>query len=111
MQLREIKSLVDSTSDAAFAVDGNSLIVAWNQAAEKLFGVVTREALGKACGSILHCTSATPPSIIMCSTSCVSWTLTRGSKPYAGPNTQGCCDFLQTSRMPTGESVSQQRSE
>ncbi|MBI3650899.1 MAG: PAS domain-containing protein [Acidobacteria bacterium] len=54
MQLREIKSLVDSTSDAAFAVDGNSLIVAWNLAAETLFGVTLPEALGKACGSILQ---------------------------------------------------------
>ncbi|MEW6126485.1 MAG: LuxR C-terminal-related transcriptional regulator [Acidobacteriota bacterium] len=54
MRLREIKSLVDSTSDSAFAVDGNGLIVAWNQAAERLFGLPMRDVLGKSCGSILQ---------------------------------------------------------
>lgn len=54
MQLREVKELVASTSDAAFAVDGAGCIVAWNPAAEALFGVSTEEAVGKPCGQIVQ---------------------------------------------------------
>jgi PAS domain S-box-containing protein len=54
MRLREIKSLVDSTSDSAFAVDSNSLIVAWNQASEKLFGLQASDVVGKSCGTIIQ---------------------------------------------------------
>ena len=54
MWLREIKELVDSTSDSAFAVDGEGLIVAWNQAAAELFKVLPEEAIGKPCGQILQ---------------------------------------------------------
>ncbi len=54
MRLREIKKLVESTSDSAFAVDGEGLIVAWNRAAEELFKLPAKEALGKACGQILQ---------------------------------------------------------
>lgn len=54
MRLQEIKRLVDSTSDAAFAVDVSGQIVAWNSEAEALFGFSAAEALEKACGSILQ---------------------------------------------------------
>ena len=54
MRIREIKALVDGTSDSAFAVDGNGLIIAWNQAAEKLFGLRASDALDKSCGSIIQ---------------------------------------------------------
>ncbi len=53
MRLGEIKKLVESTADAAFAVDGLGVIVAWNEAAESLFGVPVGEAIGKPCGEIL----------------------------------------------------------
>jgi PAS domain S-box-containing protein len=51
--LRELKTIVESTADAAFAVDGAGLIVAWNTAAAALFGVQAGEAIGRACGEIL----------------------------------------------------------
>jgi len=54
MRIREIKDLVDSTSDSAFAVDGSGQIVAWNRAAEAMFGLTGAEAIGKACGEILR---------------------------------------------------------
>jgi PAS domain S-box-containing protein len=54
MRLREIKELVSSTADAAFAVDGAGLIVAWNRAAETLFGLSAEETTGKSCGSIIQ---------------------------------------------------------
>ena len=54
MRIREIKDLVDSTSDSSFAVDGAGHIVAWNQAAETMFGITAGEAIGKACGEIVQ---------------------------------------------------------
>jgi PAS domain S-box-containing protein len=52
--LRELKTIIDSTADAAFAVDGAGLIVAWNTAAAALFGMPAGETIGKACGEILR---------------------------------------------------------
>jgi PAS domain S-box-containing protein len=54
MRLREIKELVDSTSDSAFAVDGAGLIVAWNNAAETMFRMSASDAIGKMCGQIIQ---------------------------------------------------------
>lgn len=54
MLLRELKGMVDSTADAAFAVDGAGAIVAWNARAEELFGTPSNMAMGKPCGSILQ---------------------------------------------------------
>lgn len=54
MQLYELKQMVDSTADAAFAIDGAGMIVSWNTAAEALFGVSVKEALGLSCGQILQ---------------------------------------------------------
>ena len=54
MLLRELKTIIGSTADAAFAVDGEGMIVAWNMAAAALFGVQAGEAIGRACGEILR---------------------------------------------------------
>jgi PAS domain S-box-containing protein len=54
MRVREIKELVASTSDSAFAVDASGQIVAWNQAAETLTGLAASEVLGKPCAEIIH---------------------------------------------------------
>lgn len=54
MQERELKRLVDSTADAAFAIDAHGTIVAWNAAAEAFFGRTAQETLGRACGTILE---------------------------------------------------------
>jgi PAS domain S-box-containing protein len=54
MRLREIRNLVDNTSDCAFAVDGAGKIAAWNSAAEAMFGLRPDEAVGMACGEILQ---------------------------------------------------------
>ena len=54
MRIREIRDLVDSTSDSSFAVDGSGQIVAWNRAAEAMFGLSTDEAKGKQCGEIIQ---------------------------------------------------------
>lgn len=54
MRSEEIKRMVASTSDAAFAVDGAGLVVAWNQPAEALFAIPENEAIGRHCGDIVQ---------------------------------------------------------
>ena len=54
MRSEDITRMVASTSDAAFAVDGQGLVVAWNQAAEALFALPANEAMGRACGDIVQ---------------------------------------------------------
>ena len=54
MRLREIKDLVFSTSDSAFAVDGGGSIVAWNKSAEAMFGMKEEEVIGQSCGRIIQ---------------------------------------------------------
>ena len=54
MRPEEIKKMVASTSDAAFAVDGDGLVVAWNQAAETLFALPAPEAMGRPCGDLVE---------------------------------------------------------
>jgi PAS domain S-box-containing protein len=68
MQLRELRELVASTADAAFAVDSEGSVVAWNAAAEVLFGISARDALGKRCWSIVHGSDECGP---VCSTDCL----------------------------------------
>ena len=67
MRLGEIKQLVDSTSDSAFAVDCSGLIIAWNRAAEEMFGKPAAEVIGKPCGQIVQGTDECGP---VCSRDC-----------------------------------------
>jgi PAS domain S-box-containing protein len=67
MRIREIKDLVESTSDSAFAVDGVGQIVAWNRAAETMFGLSSVDAVGRACGDILKGVDECGP---VCSAQC-----------------------------------------
>ncbi len=54
MRSEDIKRMVASTSDAAFAVDGQGLVVAWNEAAEALFALPASEAMGRHCREIVE---------------------------------------------------------
>lgn len=54
MRQDELKKLVDSTCDPAFAVNSEGLISAWNAGAEKLFGRPAAEALGQRCGALVN---------------------------------------------------------
>ncbi|MFN8008380.1 MAG: LuxR C-terminal-related transcriptional regulator [Terriglobia bacterium] len=67
MRLGEVQQLVDSTSDAAFAVDSSGLIVAWNRTAEEMFRKSADEVVGKPCGQILQGTNERGP---VCSRDC-----------------------------------------
>jgi PAS domain S-box-containing protein len=54
MRAEEIRRMVASTSDAAFAVDGDGSVIAWNGAAETLFGLPAAEAIGRPCGDLVQ---------------------------------------------------------
>ncbi|MBI4866671.1 MAG: PAS domain-containing protein [Candidatus Wallbacteria bacterium] len=57
----ELRRLVDSTMDAAFAIDPQGRIVVWNDAAAALFGVSRTEASGRACCDLLRGTDECGP--------------------------------------------------
>jgi len=70
--------MVDSTSDCAFAVDTVGAIVAWNQGAERMFGVAVGDAIGKRCGEIVQGMDACGP---VCSPNCTVQQATRKRQP------------------------------
>lgn len=45
--------LVQSTADAAFAIDQRGVVVAWNEAATALFGLEAPNVIGKSCHDIV----------------------------------------------------------
>jgi len=47
--------LIEGTEDAAFAVDSDGRITAWNRAAGQLFGISETEAVGARCHQLLQC--------------------------------------------------------
>jgi DNA-binding CsgD family transcriptional regulator len=67
MLMRELTEMVASTADAAFAVDGNGLLVAWNAAAEALFNRTTEQVIGKPCGEVVQGVDECGP---VCSSNC-----------------------------------------
>ncbi|MEW6731136.1 MAG: LuxR C-terminal-related transcriptional regulator [Acidobacteriota bacterium] len=54
MNLQELKKLVENTADAAFAIDKEGLVIAWNKACQELVGMASESALGQICGQLLH---------------------------------------------------------
>lgn len=70
-QMREaqLSELIASTSDPAFVVNGEGVVVAWNEAAGRLFGIPAEQALGKACASIVQ---GRDESGAVCSENCMA---------------------------------------
>lgn len=66
----DVAGLVDGSSDAAFAVNGDMKIISWNDAAEKLLGYSPGEAMGVGCASILQ--ACYPTGEPLCSAQCES---------------------------------------
>ncbi|MEZ5307098.1 MAG: LuxR C-terminal-related transcriptional regulator [Pyrinomonadaceae bacterium] len=54
MRIGDIEKLVEGTADAAYALAPDGVIVAWNNGAAGLFGVSSKEAVGKQCFEILR---------------------------------------------------------
>jgi DNA-binding SARP family transcriptional activator len=50
----DARYLVDYASDAAFAIDGEQRIVAWNYRIRRLLGYTRKEVLGKHCSDVLQ---------------------------------------------------------
>jgi PAS domain S-box-containing protein len=53
MRLRELRDLVASTTDAAFAVGAAGEVVIWNAGAEVLFGIAAADAVGRDCADLI----------------------------------------------------------
>lgn len=68
MRLREITELVSNTSDPSFAVDGSACIAAWNSAAEAMFALSARDAIGRQCHEVVQGTDECGP---VCSADCI----------------------------------------
>jgi len=54
MREGELRKLVAGTSDVAFVVNTEGVVVAWNEAAGKLFGVTAEQAIGQLCRTIVR---------------------------------------------------------
>lgn len=78
VQIRDIKELVESTADAAFAIDGSGLIVQWNRAAEAMFETTAARAIAKPCGQLLQGVDESGP---VCSPNCLVQQAIRKRRP------------------------------
>lgn len=54
MLKKDLRKLIEGTSDAAYVVNSEGVVVAWNKAAQKLFGVSAQQAIGQACRTIVQ---------------------------------------------------------
>jgi PAS domain S-box-containing protein len=54
MLQKDLRKLSEGTSDAAYVVNSEGVVVAWNKAAETLFGVSAKKAIGQACRTIVQ---------------------------------------------------------
>ena len=64
----ELFSLLEHTTDAAFAIACDGAIQYWNKAAERMFGFRAEEELHKTCFEVLHGTG--PPGTEVCHEGC-----------------------------------------
>lgn len=85
MHLEEIRELIESTADPAFAIDVSGLIVAWNQAAEIFFGIAASEAIGQPCWELVGGTDESGP---ICSADCVIRREVHNKRPVANSDIQ-----------------------
>jgi PAS domain S-box-containing protein len=76
--------LVKFASDAAFAIDVDAKIVAWNAPAQRLLGYAPSEAIGRHCGDVLQATlSGGEP---LCHPDCDVIQCFRDCRSYGVPN-------------------------
>lgn len=78
MRIGEVRKLVESTSDAAFAIDSSGLIAAWNREAEQMFGYPAAEILGKPCAQVIQ---GSDECGIVCSRDCTVQQAVRKNHP------------------------------
>lgn len=78
MGSKEFLMLVEGTADAAFAVDADGRISAWNKAAAELFGLSEGEAISVPCHEILQCSDENG---VVCSQHCVIKRAVQDNRP------------------------------
>jgi PAS domain S-box-containing protein len=76
MRRQDVEELVQSTGDAAFAVDRTGAIVAWNKPAENLFGIPAAEARDRPCNEVVRGRDECAP---VCSSDC--WIFLNPERP------------------------------
>ncbi len=81
--------LVDYASDAAFVIDVDARIVAWNATAQQLLGYSSSEAIGLHCGEVLQGTL--PGGESLCHGECDVIQCFRDCRPYGVPNCRLRC--------------------
>lgn len=106
MKLRDVRGLVASTGDPAFAVDGEGRIVAWNDGAVTLFGLSEEDALGRICGVVLQGHDTCGP---VCSPDCSIFQAARMRRPMGNFDLQVATvkgrEWCNVSVMIAGEST------
>jgi PAS domain S-box-containing protein len=55
---KDVSDLIEFSSDAAFVIDSDRKVTAWNELARKLLGYTSIDAIGQYCGDILQATLA-----------------------------------------------------
>ena len=79
----DARDLVDLASDAAFAVDGDSRIVAWNSRADDLLGYAPSEAIGRRCYDVIQ--AILPSGEPLCAPNCEGAKCFQHGQPFAVP--------------------------
>ncbi len=84
--MMDARYVVDYASDAAFAIDDEQRIVAWNYAARRLLEYTRREVLGRHCWDVLQavCADGEP----LCVPGCVGAQCFQHSRAFTGPSCQ-----------------------
>jgi len=54
MRQEDLRKLVDGTSDAAYVINSEGLVVAWNASAHRLFGLTAGEVIGQSCSTLVQ---------------------------------------------------------
>lgn len=75
----DASAIVNSTTDPAFAVDARGRIGAWNEAAERFFGLAVRQVLGRCCFEVVKGRDVFGNDY--CSQSCPLRTMARAHRP------------------------------
>ncbi len=76
--------LVDHASDAAFAIDDDSRVVAWNYAARRLLGYTRREVMGRHCSEVLQ--AVCPNGEPLCVPNCQGAKCFRKFRAFSAPS-------------------------
>ncbi len=78
--------MVDYASDAAFAIDGEQRVAAWNYGARRLLGYARREVLGRRCSEVIQAVG--PQGEPLCASGCEGAQCFQNSRAFTAPSCQ-----------------------